>query len=411
MAAAYPDRQGSIRFVSAARGPGSSAPAPGGPGSVAEETRMGHGKASESALATARRVLVVRLDNVGDLVMLGPALRALRHNLPDAHVTLLASAAGRAMAPLLPWVDSLMVEQAVWQDAGARLALDPGRELALVRRIAEAQFDAALIFTSFSQSPWPPAYACYLAGIPLRAGQAGDFGGSLLTHVAPSLPREAHQVDRNLHLLDHLGFAVPSRHLEVRVPAPARATAHQLLDPIGLAGGAPFVALAPGASCAARRYPTERFAKVATLLADGGLPVVVLGSEREVELVAPIVDLNRGRRVYSLVGRTDLGELAAVLERASVAVTNDSGPMHLADAVNCPQVVLFSGTDLESQWRPRRAPARLLRRATPCAPCYLFDCPIGLPCLDIPPEEVVGHVLDLLPLGDRSGGVCVGSGS
>jgi ADP-heptose:LPS heptosyltransferase len=111
------------------------------------------------------------------------------------------------------------------------------------------------------------------------------------------------------------------------------------------------------------------------------------------------------------VGRTDLADLAAVLERASVAVTNDSGPMHLADAVNCPQVVLFSGTDLESQWRPRRAPARLLRRATPCAPCYLFDCPIGLPCLDIPPEEVVGHVLDLLPLGDRSGGVCVGSGS
>src|SRR3954447_8200618 len=295
MAAAYPDRQGSIRFVSAARGPGSSAPAPGGPGSVAEETRMGHGKASESALAAARRVLVVRLDNVGDLVMLGPALRALRHNLPHAHLTLLASAAGRAMAPLLPCVDSVMVEQVVWQDAGARLALDPGRELALVRRIADAQFDAALIFTSFSQSPWPPAYACYLAGIPLRAGQAGDFGGSLLTHVAPSLPREAHQVDRNLHLVDHLGFAVPSRHPEVRVLA----TTDQLLEPLGLAGGAPFVALAPGASCAARRYPAERSAEVAPLLADAGLPVVVLGSEREAELAAPIVDLNRGRPVYS----------------------------------------------------------------------------------------------------------------
>jgi ADP-heptose:LPS heptosyltransferase len=85
--------------------------------------------------------------------------------------------------------------------------------------------------------------------------------------------------------------------------------------------------------------------------------------------------------------------------------------MHLADAVNRPQVVLFSGTDLESQWRPRRAPARLLRRATPCAPCYRFDCPIGLACLDIPPEEVVGHALDLLPAADRPGGVCVGSGS
>src|SRR5947209_7663878 len=90
-AAAYPDRLGSIRSVSGAGGPGSSAPAPGGPRSVAEEMTMGNAQASESPLAAARRVLAIRLDNVGDLVMLGPALRALRHNLPDAHVTLLAS--------------------------------------------------------------------------------------------------------------------------------------------------------------------------------------------------------------------------------------------------------------------------------------------------------------------------------
>jgi lipopolysaccharide heptosyltransferase II len=358
-----------------------------------------------------RRVLAVRLDNVGDLVMLGPALRALRHNLPDASVTLLGSNAGRAMGPLLPWVDSVMVERVVWQDAGGRLALDPARELALVQRLADERFDAALIFTSFSQSPWPPAYACYLAGIPLRAGQAADFGGSLLTHVAPSLPREAHQVDRNLHLLENLGFAVPSRHLEVGVPASARATADHLLEPLGLTGDTPFVALAPGASCAARRYPATRFAEVAGLLADAGLPVVVVGSDRETGLAAPILHANRGKPVHSLVGRTDLGELAAVLQRAALAVTNDSGPMHLTDAVDRPQVVLFSGTDLESQWEPRRAPARLLRRPTPCAPCYRFDCPFDLACLDIPAEEVVGHVLDLLPSTERRGGVCVGSGS
>ena len=354
--------------------------------------------------AAVRNLLVVRLDNVGDLVMLGPALRALRENLPSARVTLMAAGAGPRVAPLLPWVDAVVVERVVWQDASAQLPLDPGRELALVQRIADGRFDAALIFTSFSQSPWPPAYACYLAGVPLRAGQAADFGGSLLTHVVPALEREAHQVDRNLHLLQGLGFAVGDRHLELEVPVEADGAAVGLLERLGLGPGEPFVALAAGASCAARRYPPERSAGVAAGLADAGLPVVVLGGDREVDLLRPILDDNRGRRVRSLVGQTDVPELAAVLARAAVVVTNDSGPMHLADAFGRPQVVLFSGTDLESQWRPRRSPTRLLRRPTPCSPCYRFDCPFDLACLDIPPEEVVENVLDLLADQGVSGG-------
>lgn len=364
--------------------------------------------APASAWGAVRRLLVVRLDNVGDLLMLGPALRTIRHHLPGAHVTLLGSGAAPLVAPMLPEVDDVLVERVVWQDASGALDLDPARELELVARLADGQFDAALIFTSFSQSPWPPAYACYLAGIPLRAGQAGDFGGSLLTTAVPSLPAEAHQVDRNLHLLEGLGFAAASHEMGVRIPPAARVPADRLLAPLG---GAPFAALAPGASCPARRYPAERFGALAGLLARAGLPVVVVGSEREVDLVAPIVDGNPDCAVVSLVGRTSLAELAAVLDRAAVAITNDSGPMHLADAVECPQVVLFSGTDLESQWEPRRAPARLLRRPTPCAPCYRFDCPFDLACLDIPAEEVAGYVLDLVPATERRGGVCVGSAS
>ena len=345
---------------------------------------------------SVRNLVAVRLDNVGDLVMLGPTLRAVRRNLPAARITLLAAGAGPQVAPLLPEVDDVMVERVVWQDASARLALDPARELALVERIAGRSFDAALIFTSFSQSPWPPAYACYLAGVPLRAGQASDFGGSLLTHAVPALDRESHQVDRNLHLLEGLGFAVADHHLDVTVPAEADAAAARLLERLGLDAGEPFVALAAGASCEARRYPPARSVDVARGLADAGLPVVVVGGAREVDLLRLIVDANRDRPVWSLVGQTDVPELAAVLARAAIVVTNDSGPMHLADAVGRPQVVLFSGSDLESQWRPRGSPSRLLRRPTPCSPCYRFDCPFDMACLDIPPEEVVEHVLDLL---------------
>ena len=97
-----------------------------------------------------------------------------------------------------------------------------------------------------------------------------------------------------------------------------------------------------------------------------------------------------------MLSQTTLGEYAALIESAALVICNDTLPMHLADALSTPLVVLFSGTDLEEQWRPRNTLARLLRRPTACYPCYLFECPIGLPCLDVKPEEVAAIVQELL---------------
>src|SRR5207248_3848951 len=120
----------------------------------------------------------------------------------------------------------------------------------------------------------------------------------------------------------------------------------------------------------------------------------VTGVEREAELVEVV----RGYapEVCCLVGGMSLAGYAAVVERAALVICNDTLPMHLADAVGTPEVVLFSGTDCEEQWRPRAVQHHLLRRETPCHPCYLFECPIGLPCLAIAPEEVVEVVEEML---------------
>ncbi|HEX8939874.1 MAG TPA: glycosyltransferase family 9 protein [Candidatus Limnocylindrales bacterium] len=375
---------------------------------------------SPDVLARARRILVVRLDNVGDVVMAGPAVRALRAAHPAAQLTLLASPAGAAVAPLLPWLDEVVVARAVWQDAGGRAPLDPARELALVERLRAGAFDAAIILTSFSQSPDGPAYACYLAGVPIRAGHAGAFSGSLLTHRAAPLPDAAHQVDRNLHLLAALGVPPVGSHLELAVPDGAAGRALTCLRESGVDPDRPFVLLAPGASCAARRYAPERFAEVAARLgATSGLPVVLAGSDRETELVAGIhaaasamaADASRDPLpIVDLAGRTSVAELAALVRAATLVVANDSAPMHLADAFCRPTVVLFSGTELESQWRPRRAPAVLLRHHTVCAPCYSFECPYHMECLDIAPAEVVRHCLRLLaPARPRTGQALHGS--
>lgn len=342
----------------------------------------------------ARNILAVRMDNIGDVIMLGPALRAVKETSPQVRVTLLASPGGATAAPLLPWIDDVIVWRAIWQDVGGRMPFAPERERELITMLAERQFDAALVFSSFSQTPHAPGYVCYLAGIPLRAGESREFGGSTLSTELQGAPTEMHQVERNLRLVEQLGFVARDRRLVVAIPAESRAAVRALLQRYAMNPGAPFILIHPGASAKARRYPVERFGVVAKLLTQRNWPVLVTGVEREEALLAEMQQI--APAAHYILGQTTLGEYAALVERAALVICNDTLPMHLADATRTPEVVLFSGTDYEEQWRPRTTQARLLRRPTPCHPCYLFECPIGLPCLDITPRTVVEAVEELL---------------
>jgi ADP-heptose:LPS heptosyltransferase len=350
-----------------------------------------------SEWASVRRLLVARLDNLGDVVMCGPALRAIRRELPDCRITLWSSPGGAEAALLLPEVDDVFVTRALWQDLG-RLSFDPAREQGLIRDLSAGGYDGLIVFTSFAQSPHPPAYAGYLAGIPLRAGQSKEFAGRVLSHAIKPLPDEAHQVDRNLHLVAALGFPSDDARLRVRVSRAARQDLGQRLGEHGVGHDQPIVALHPSASASARRYPPDRFTVVGQLLCqERDWRVVITGTERDRETAGRMAT-EIGPGSISLAGETSLPEFAALVERADLVVTNNTLTMHLADAVGTPEVVLFAGTEREEQWQPRATRARLLRRPTPCQPCYRFECPYGLPCLDIPPREVVDAALELLRL-------------
>src|SRR5215210_1033121 len=338
----------------------------------------------------------MRLDNIGDVVMTSPVLRALKENLPGASITLMASPGGKEAAPLLPWVDEVLSWRVLWQDLGG-LPHDPAREWEMIETLREGSYDAAIILTSFKQTPHAAGYACYLAGIPLRLGESKEWGGGVLTDEAPSAPDELHQVERNLSLIEHAGFRVNDRSLGLRVPGEAHRSAAALLTTArGVLPDAPYVLLNPWASAQARTYPPDRFALAARHLSDEtGWPVVLTGTGADRERGAGVLDV-LGDMGVDLIGATDLTELAALVESARLVLTNNTSTMHLLDALRTPGVVLFSGTELEEQWRPRDAPHRLLRRETPCSPCYAFTCPYNLECLDIPPEEVAKAGLSLL---------------
>jgi ADP-heptose:LPS heptosyltransferase len=368
---------------------GSSLDAPTGPGGPHPGALAG----PPIDWAGLRRVLVVRQDNLGDVLATGPALRALRRAAPSAALHLLAAPAGAAAADLLPEVDAVLVHSPTWQLAGPAPAPDPAAELALVQRLRDGAYDAAVVLTSFSQSPWPAAYACLLAGIPLRVGLSKEFGGALLTHWVPSPPDELHQVDRALYLLARLG--VPDDGTALRAVVPAVMAAHpSSAVPTSARSNPtpPYAVVLPGASCSSRRWSTAGFSQLVRELSAAGLQVRVAGPSAEADLVAKVCAGTTGLPVLDL----DVVGLARLVLGAEVVVCNNSGGMHLADALGTPLVVAFAGTELEEQYAPRSTRAVVLRRPTLCSPCRLFTCPYAHECLDLDPAEVAAAALSLL---------------
>ncbi|HEY2191410.1 MAG TPA: glycosyltransferase family 9 protein [Actinomycetospora sp.] len=338
--------------------------------------------------AAMTRILVVRPDNVGDVLMTVPALRALRAAAPGARIELLASPAGAATAPLIGEIDDVVVASVSWQrlPGGAAPGQDRGDpDGELVAELAARGYDAAVVLTSFSQSPWPAAAICRRAGIPVRVGTSKEFGGDALTHWVPAPPDGGHQVVRALEVLGAVGVPARGTDLAVRVPDGA--------DPQAPAGR--YVVVAPGASCPSRRWPPERFAAVGRGLAELGWTVVVTGTAKEAELVERAAADVPG--AHRLVGALDLAGLAALVAGADAVVVNNSGGAHLADAVGTPVVELFAGTEEVGQYAPRTAPATVLTRPTSCTPCRQLTCPFGQECLDVPPAEVVDAVARCAP--------------
>ncbi|MFB9903278.1 glycosyltransferase family 9 protein [Allokutzneria oryzae] len=311
------------------------------------------------------RILVVRPGNLGDALMLAPALRALRQAAPGSRVDLLTSPSGAAVRELLSVLDGVVVGTPSWYDRSTAPREDVRRsarqEQALIGTLTSRGYDAMIVFTSAAQSPWAAAHAGLLAGIGVRAVHSAETGGVVASHCVPPPEGPTHQVDRTLHLLHGLG--VPAKGTVVRIDLPERARAAADVVLTGTTGA--FSVLTPGCTRNELRYPAAGFAATAALLADAGLPVLVTGSPRECELIAEVVGRARhpGVRALEPVG---VAVLAAVISRAEVLVGNDSGPMHLADAVGTPVAIAYGGTGRGDDTRPRSVRAQLVRGTSSC---------------------------------------------
>jgi lipopolysaccharide heptosyltransferase II len=344
----------------------------------------------------------VRLDNLGDVLMTTPALHALRRSAADRHVTLLASRSGVALAPFLDDVDDVIEYDAPWVSRSPDNRCTLADDHRMLERLRCGRFDAAVIFTVYSQSPLPAATLCYLAGIPRRLAHCRENPYALLTdwlREPEPQHRTRHEVERQLDLVRQVGARAPDTHMRFNVTDADRRTLDAQLRARGANREAGWIVLHPGATAAARRYPPERFGEVAMRLArETGAPVLITGSSSErslVEMVLRAAAPDARSPLHDLSGTLTLGELAALIERASVLVSNNSGPVHLASALRTPVVDLYALTN--PQHTPWQTPHRVLFRDVECRWCYRSVCPEQHHAclLGVTPGEVVRAALEL----------------
>jgi lipopolysaccharide heptosyltransferase II len=364
---------------------------------------------------TAQRILAIRLDNLGDVLVTTPALHAIKESLPGADLTLLASPVGAQAGRLNPDIDDVIAYQSPQMDPWQQLPQDSAREQRLIAMLKERRFDGAVIFTSFRQSSLPAAYICYLADIPLRLAASIDGSGSLLTTRHRHPPGMRHEVERGLDLVGAIGCQTMATDLVLEVPAQARATLHDRLGPS--ADIRPLIVVHPGCSMPARTYPWQRYAEVVDLLIGQlGATVFITGAAAERELVERVCANVRPEHRHAargLAGDLRFAELCALIERADLVITNNTGPMHMAAAVGTPVVALFALTNPPEQWGPWHVPHRLLYHEVACRMCYQRACPYQHECLaQISSGMVLEAVGELLgqPLSVEAvaGGVEVG---
>ena len=351
---------------------------------------------------SARNILVVRLDNLGDVLVTTPAIHAIKTSLPESKITLLASPIGAQVGRLNPDIDDVLIYSAPWMDPWHKLPLDSQREQQIIATVRERQFDGAIIFTSYHQSPLPAAYLCYLANIPLRVAASIDGPGSLLTtrHKHPECMM--HEVERGLDLVGAIGMTTDERDLVLQVPEQAHIEVQDLLKRYNVKRSGLLIVVHPGCSMPARTYPWEKYAGVIhELIGELDSTVLLTGAEDERQLVERIMDELEAWRddsnVIPLAGILSFANLCALIEAADFTITNNTGPMHISAAVKTPVVALFALTNPPEQWGPWHVPHRQLYHDVPCRICYSRICPYQHECLNlVSPSKVFDAVVELL---------------
>lgn len=354
-----------------------------------------------------KKLLCIRPDNMGDLIMSGPAIRALKESF-GCEITMLTSPMGAAIVPFLEGVDACTVFPFSWvkaeeSDAGERFNQ-------VVEEVRRQRFDAAIVFTVYSQNPLPTVMIPYLAGVPLRAAYCRENPYALLTHWVPDGEPYRfirHQVQRDLHLVKHVGAHTAGKELRLKVSNDCWPNVVQKLRNSGVDEQKPWVLFHAGVSEAKRQYPQPHWIETARRVSRSfGYQILLTGSEGDKRITGEIKQAS-GKNVFDVAGQFTINEFISLVQHASLVVSVNTATVHIAAAGKTPVVVLYAMTN--PQHLPWMAKGKALfysieeeRRSRNEVIRYVHDHLQQEDWPMIKPEDIVQSIKSILVDGDRS---------
>lgn len=316
-----------------------------------------------------KRVLVVRQDNNGDVLLAGPAIRSIA---AAAHVTLLCGPRGASAARMLPGVEEVLVHEAAWIDAEPQ-PLTRAATATMLGDVMRCNADEAIILTSFHQSPLPMALLLRLAGVARIGAISVDYAGTLLD-VRHKVSDDVHEVQRALSLTRAMGYELPAGDAgSLRLKGVAERTDVPFAE---------YVVVHPGATVPARAWFPERNRLLVERLTQQGTNVVVTGTKGERGLAEYVCGQTAG--AVNAAGTTSFAQFAAIVRNAHVVICGNTAAAHVAAAVGTPVVSIFAPTIPAVRFRPWMVDHVLLGdQEIACKGCRARACPYeAQPCLD-----------------------------
>lgn len=336
-------------------------------------------RTAQDALRTAKyafnRILIVRTDRIGDVLLSTPVIKALRQGYPHAYIAMMVSPYAKDIVDGNPYLDEVIIYD---KDGKHR---SWARSVKFAANLKKKRFGLALVLHPANRVH----LVTFLAGIPKRLGYDLKLGFLLtdrLKHAKQS--GEKHELEYNLDLVRYLGIEPEDKSLFMPIKPESEKSVSILFGREGIKDSDGILALHPGASCPSKVWPNERFAEAADrLVARYGFKVLVLAGPKDIKLAQNVIKQMRNQGV-DLAGRTSVSQLASILKRCKLFISNDSGPVHVAAAVGTPVISIFGRAQKglgPKRWGPLGLKDIFLHKTVGCIECLAHNCNKEFACL------------------------------